>query len=131
MEVNRRFFLAVMATAGMDPERLLWVPGRKLISIAAPLDVVPIETLFGMPALLPFNVPLTERVRALFTLDPMARAMVEGSGTVQFVEDWKGYDFGTVRNGFARSRTMVCSYDSPIVIPGRSGLIRLGNYKIG
>lgn len=87
MDVNRRFFMAVMAGAGMDPERLLWVPGRKMISIAAPLDVVSVETLFGMPGLMPFDVPLNERVRALLAIDPSARFMAEGSGTVRFTEN--------------------------------------------
>ncbi len=35
--MNRRGFLAaVLATAALDPERLLWQPCRKLISIPAP-----------------------------------------------------------------------------------------------
>lgn len=35
--MNRRSFLAAMAGAFVaDPERLLWVPGRKLISIPKP-----------------------------------------------------------------------------------------------
>jgi hypothetical protein len=34
--VNRRSFLAVLAAAFVgDPERLLWLPGKKLISIPA------------------------------------------------------------------------------------------------
>jgi hypothetical protein len=40
MKVNRRGFLGALiagaAAAAVDPERLLWVPGRKLISIPAP-----------------------------------------------------------------------------------------------
>ena len=31
--MNRRGFLAMLTGAALDPERLLWVPGRKLISI--------------------------------------------------------------------------------------------------
>src|SRR5262249_45521890 len=31
--MNRRAFLAALAGATLDPERLLWVPGKKLISI--------------------------------------------------------------------------------------------------
>jgi hypothetical protein len=31
--MNRRGFLGLMAAAAIDPELLLWVPGRKLISI--------------------------------------------------------------------------------------------------
>ena len=34
--MKRRAFLAAIAVAAADPERLLWVPGRKLISIPAP-----------------------------------------------------------------------------------------------
>ena len=34
--MNRRGFLALLAGAVLDPERLLWVPGRKVISIPAP-----------------------------------------------------------------------------------------------
>jgi hypothetical protein len=33
--MNRRGFLAMLAGAVLDPERLLWVPGKKLISIPA------------------------------------------------------------------------------------------------
>ena len=43
--MNRRSFLNVLATAGavaaMDPERLLWVPGKKLISIPKPPILIP------------------------------------------------------------------------------------------
>lgn len=31
--MNRRFFTSLLAGAVLDPERLLWVPGAKLISI--------------------------------------------------------------------------------------------------
>jgi hypothetical protein len=34
--VNRRGFLALLAGAVLDPERLLWRPGARLISIPAP-----------------------------------------------------------------------------------------------
>ncbi len=42
MAFNRRGFLSILtgvtaATVIVDPEKLLWVPGRKLISIAKPL----------------------------------------------------------------------------------------------
>jgi hypothetical protein len=33
---SRRGFLAALAGAALDPDRLLWVPGRKLISIPTP-----------------------------------------------------------------------------------------------
>ncbi len=124
MDVNRRFFMAVMAGAGMDPERLLWIPGRKMISIAAPLDVVPVEVLFGMPDLMPFNVPLTERVRAMLAIDPSSRFLAEGSGTVRFTEAAKVIR-GTSYNGFSGFTGRSCSYDGhafqdrrPILWPG-------------
>lgn len=34
--MNRRGFLGALLGAALDPERLLWVPGKKLISIPAP-----------------------------------------------------------------------------------------------
>ncbi len=41
--LNRRGFFptlaAVAATAALDPERLLWLPGRKLVSIPKPVTV--------------------------------------------------------------------------------------------
>jgi hypothetical protein len=122
MEMNRRFFLAIAATAGMDPERLLWVPGRKLISIAAPLDVVPIETLFGMPALMPY-VPMSERVRALLAIDPAARFTAEGSGTVRFTEEVGGYVAGVRRKGNPWNER------SPVIVPATR--LPMGAYKIG
>lgn len=123
MEMTRRSVLALMATAGMDPERLLWVPGRKTISIAAPMDVVPIETLFGMPEMFPFDVPMNERVRAMLAIDPAARFMAEGSGTVRFIEHRDG-PAGIVRRSARFHRSyygLGSSYDngSRIVIPGR------------
>jgi hypothetical protein len=33
--MKRRGFLAALGGAALDPERLLWIPGRKLISIPA------------------------------------------------------------------------------------------------
>ena len=39
MELNRRGFLGALAAAlVLDPERALWVPGKKLISIPAKRD---------------------------------------------------------------------------------------------
>ncbi len=35
--MNRRGFLGLLACAALDPERLLWIPGRKLISIPKPV----------------------------------------------------------------------------------------------
>ena len=35
--MNRRGFLSMLAGAVLDPERLLWVPGKKLISIPKPV----------------------------------------------------------------------------------------------
>src|ERR1700735_1947330 len=37
MDIKRRSFLAGLATLALDPERLLWVPGKKLISIPSPV----------------------------------------------------------------------------------------------
>jgi hypothetical protein len=36
---------AAAATAAVDPERLLWVPGRKLISIPRPRVIAPADGL--------------------------------------------------------------------------------------
>lgn len=39
--MNRRSFLSMLAaTAVLDPERLLWVPGKKTIFVPAPRNVV-------------------------------------------------------------------------------------------
>lgn len=44
MNMNRRGFFGLLAgfaaTATMDPERLLWVPGKKLISIPSPHPII-------------------------------------------------------------------------------------------
>jgi hypothetical protein len=43
--VNRRLFLGTLlgtAAAAADPERMLWTPGRKLISIPKWLPVLPV-----------------------------------------------------------------------------------------
>ena len=39
--MNRRLFLSALAAAIADPERLLWTPGRKLISIPKPRVLEP------------------------------------------------------------------------------------------
>src|SRR5258708_1680187 len=48
--MNRRGFLesltAALATATLDPERFLWGPGKRLISVAAPLAEA-IEYIYG------------------------------------------------------------------------------------
>ncbi len=41
MPLSRRGFLALAGLA-FDPERLLWVPGKKLISIPKPIDSAPL-----------------------------------------------------------------------------------------
>lgn len=45
-DMNRRGFFAafaaIAAAATLDPERLLWVPGRKLISIPSVFDLSPV-----------------------------------------------------------------------------------------
>ena len=40
MNLARRGFLGLLAGAVLDPERLLWTPGKKLISIPAPRKIV-------------------------------------------------------------------------------------------
>jgi hypothetical protein len=35
---SRRGFLGLLAGVALDPDRLLWVPGKKLVSLAAPAD---------------------------------------------------------------------------------------------
>jgi hypothetical protein len=60
VQVNRRGFLSMLGIGGaalaLDPERLLWVPGKKLISIASTaVDVID----FGGPSNFPvFEVAL-------------------------------------------------------------------------
>ncbi len=52
--LNRRGFLAAIAAAvTLDPEKLLWVPGKKLISIPAPAPNF--ETLYT-----PFTIDMIE-----------------------------------------------------------------------
>ncbi len=52
MKSSRRGFLTMLAAAvgaaTLDPEKLLWVPGRKLISIPKPV-VVPPPAIFALP----------------------------------------------------------------------------------
>lgn len=53
--MNRCGFLGLLAGAAVDPERLLWVPGRKLISIPAPsiyLSLDEFSDLYLRPAIL-------------------------------------------------------------------------------
>jgi hypothetical protein len=56
--MNRRSFFGLI-TAGLaaaaDPERLLWVPGRKLISIPKAIPDFPVS---NYPRYLTFDVPL-------------------------------------------------------------------------
>lgn len=53
--MNRRAFLASLASVAgaltLDPEKLLWVPGRKLISIPATPPVSGFTTVTGLPML--------------------------------------------------------------------------------
>jgi hypothetical protein len=49
--MNRRGFLVMLAGAVLDPERLLWVPGKKLISIPAPRKLDPFP--FGVISVYP------------------------------------------------------------------------------
>jgi len=46
--VNRRALLALLAGAALDPERLLWLPGRKIISIPPARTVARISGPFGV-----------------------------------------------------------------------------------
>lgn len=48
--MNRRSFLASVAAAlVLDPERALWVPGKKLISIPKPRPPIDFEPWFQVP----------------------------------------------------------------------------------
>lgn len=47
--MNRRAFLALAAAASFDPERLLWHPGARLISIPKPLPPMTIHDLIATP----------------------------------------------------------------------------------
>ncbi len=50
--MNRRGFLsALIASCGLDPERLLYVPGAKLISIPAPSVILAPKRIGGSPFL--------------------------------------------------------------------------------
>ena len=73
--MNRRGFFSVLAgmaaTATLDPERLLWVPGKKLISIPKPIP----ET-WG--AGLQFFTEFPERINGLHTVGESLFAMTEG-----------------------------------------------------
>lgn len=40
--MTRRGLFALLSSVALDPERLLWVPGKKLISIPAPLKPISI-----------------------------------------------------------------------------------------
>lgn len=77
--MNRRGFFgafaAFAATATLDPERLLWVPGKKLISIPAP------------PRLMTVDQLLEEALRRLgysrpLSPDQMTETFLEMSGMV-------------------------------------------------
>lgn len=59
--VNRRGFLAALAGLTLDPERALWVPGKKLISIPAPAKVVKRGGSFKLVAF----EPTYEEIRAI------------------------------------------------------------------
>ncbi len=67
--MNRRLFLASLigsaSAAIIDPDRLLWVPGRKLISIPKPL-VIPANLL---------NVGDVITISGRFIFNPITREM--------------------------------------------------------
>jgi hypothetical protein len=44
--MNRRGFLGLLAGVVLDPERLLWVPGRKLISIPQPKHYTAVQLIY-------------------------------------------------------------------------------------
>jgi hypothetical protein len=47
--LNRRSFLASVAAAiALDPERALWVPGKKLITVGRPPIPVHLETMYSV-----------------------------------------------------------------------------------
>ena len=52
--IDRRDFLSLLASAVLDPERPLWLPGRKLISIPKPIR----QTLHWTWHSDPFYVPM-------------------------------------------------------------------------
>ena len=54
MPIDRRGFLSLLASAVLDPERPLWLPGRKLISIPKPIR----QTLHWTWHSDPFYVPM-------------------------------------------------------------------------
>jgi len=46
--MTRRALFSMLALAAVDPERLVWVPGRKHISIPVPQPVVPATIVLTM-----------------------------------------------------------------------------------
>lgn len=73
MAMNRRGFLSTLlggAAMALDPERLLWVPGKKLISIPKPqgIDLELIRRYYLNPAIAEF-IKQTEAHMALFYAD--------------------------------------------------------------
>lgn len=61
--MNRRGFLSALvgfaAGATLDPERLLWVPGKKLISIPAPRVVKYLPVKYGVKVCVPYALLTT------------------------------------------------------------------------
>ena len=68
--MNRRGFLSVLAAglaAAVDPERAIWVPGRKLISIPKPQPLVQIY----------FNVGDIFTIDGKYAINPKTRREME------------------------------------------------------
>lgn len=82
--MNRRGFFgslaAIAATAVLDPERLLWVPGKKLISIPAPrpIYVIRIEEVRDVQTHELLGVHLVEAMTRTEYRRRYPRAVIEG-----------------------------------------------------
>ena len=77
--MNRRGFLAMLAGAALDPERLLWVPGRKLISIPAlrKLDPFPFAVISTSPRSLACARVLQQLLNHRWQNDPTWRKQAQ------------------------------------------------------
>lgn len=73
---RRSLFASLLATAAMDPEKLLWVPGKKFISVPKPRPHI-----FYLPNPIRFSPKLK-----YITLPTMAN-QIDG-GRVQIIETW-------------------------------------------
>jgi hypothetical protein len=85
--VDRRGFLSSLIAGGLsaavDPDRLLWEPGKKLISIPKPVFPEGI----GMRFIRRYQTLTFHQDAFVLTWDPIRRIrIVEPDGTVRFVE---------------------------------------------